>query len=460
MRQIDLDEQGYRVGRPAAGSLQGRSVASTDPDAFLALLHRHPTAVVHLAVHAANGFADLSVRVGGLPAGTSVSALDIEDLFDPGHGTYVTVHGFAPRAPRRNEHVVCLNAVALDLDIAHNSARDLVEAEAALNDELGRGVVPEPNLLVRSGRGLWLLWLLGGAAGDATPPEATSEHARQAKAIHRALCDRLAAFLPDRAASDLARLMRLPGSYNSRARDLSFRASFVHRHGRVFTLNDLMDALDVIPTPEAVLAPAPPGRSQTPRALTPTLILKRLGRSAGALARVQRPLDVAIAVAAERGRVPEGQRHDWLFVVGHFLVRLLPNEQEQETTMAVLNDTYCDPPEGLPHIQTMLRGLRRHRDQLGPGGMLSNREVIARLHMTAEDQRRHRFAECKRRVPNARARALALRRARYENVIEGSCGVLPSARAMSMAVGYGARQVQRDYHRLGWARAKGPSTHA
>lgn len=454
MRQIDLDVEGYLVRKQGYGPPIGRSVASTDPDAFLALLHRHPAAVVYLAVHGQARFADLGARIGSLRAGTPVSTLDIDDLFEPAHSTYVTVHGFAPGAARRTEHVVCLNAVALDLDIAHDGMRDLVEAEAALDGALARGAVPEPSILVRSGRGLWLLWLLGTTDREATPPEATPERARQLKAIHRALCDRLDAFAADRAVSDLARLMRLPGSYNPLTGDPSFRASFVRRHDHIFTLGELMDAMGVVDTRGTGPAGVESSRLRTPREFTPSQLVKRLPRSAGALARVRRPFDVAVGLARERGNVPEGHRHDWLFVVAHFLVRLLHDEQDQERVLMALNDTHCDPPENLVRLRGMLRDLREYRNRVGPGGMLSNREVVTRLRMTEEEQRQHHFAEVRRRVPNARARALAIRRAAYEIVIERGGGVLPSARAMSRATGYGARQAQRDYQRLGWARAK------
>lgn len=73
-------------------------------------------------------------------------------------------------------------------------------------------VIPPASLVMRSGRGLWLFWLLVNPQNLAIPPRAFPEQVLAYNAVQAELIRRTGA---DRAASDIARITRVPGSINS-----------------------------------------------------------------------------------------------------------------------------------------------------------------------------------------------------------------------------------------------------
>src|SRR5947209_4582380 len=73
------------------------------------------------------------------------------------------------------------------------------------------GSIPTPSIVVRSGRGVWLLWLL---VDDATglPPRSMFLNLRLYRDIERAVQLRLAPLGADPRATDAVRMTRVPGS--------------------------------------------------------------------------------------------------------------------------------------------------------------------------------------------------------------------------------------------------------
>ncbi len=123
--------------------------------------------------------------------------------------SYFSINSFwSPR--RGNKGARWLNAAYVDVDCKNG-------------DELGvrlgmcftaahEGEIPKPSYVVFSGRGFWLLWLLVGA--DSMPPMAVWHNRVFYDEIERELVARCQA---DPKAKDIARVMRVPGSRNSKA---------------------------------------------------------------------------------------------------------------------------------------------------------------------------------------------------------------------------------------------------
>jgi hypothetical protein len=104
-----------------------------------------------------------------------------------------------------------LNACAVDID-----SYDLSFEQAFEGLRMGLGDLPEPHLVVNSGRGLWALWLLRDMQQGGPLPAYGSTLAIYT-AIQEALIERFHALRADAKVKDAARIMRVPASVNSKS---------------------------------------------------------------------------------------------------------------------------------------------------------------------------------------------------------------------------------------------------
>lgn len=139
----------------------------------------------------------------------------------PGYGVYFGVATRDPASvpPGSRETVREVPALWLDNDVTPKD-----ELQAAL-----LASACPPSLIVDSGRGLHAYWLLNEAA------EPTDEIVALLRAV-------AAVFSGDRAVCDLARIMRLPGTTNSK-RDPAVECAVVYQSERRHDLTDLRDWL-------------------------------------------------------------------------------------------------------------------------------------------------------------------------------------------------------------------------
>ena len=109
---------------------------------------------------------------------------------------------------RRIEYLKELKAQFIDLDIyktEFTKEQILMHLEA---EHFGK-TIPRPNLVIDSGRGLYLIWLLNSVPSKALPLW---------KAIEEYLYSVLKPFGADRQALDPTRVLRVPGSINSKSK--------------------------------------------------------------------------------------------------------------------------------------------------------------------------------------------------------------------------------------------------
>ncbi len=140
--------------------------------------------------------------------------------FEGKHNTYISLNTFY-KPQRRIENIKELNALYLDLDIYNipkiidpylgytsNWSKDSVlyflEEDYF---ELSSNGVPTPSLVIDSGRGLYLIWLIEPAPYKALPLW---------KAIEEYLYNQLKCWGADRKCLDPTRILRVPGSINSK----------------------------------------------------------------------------------------------------------------------------------------------------------------------------------------------------------------------------------------------------
>lgn len=198
---------------------------SSSLDAIL-LLHRSPDSYV--------SFLEQNPQ-GGLRGLASVRVTELRQKFallipHLGEDAYLSVNSFYraefrgrnhrlpefPRACHSAAALRYLNACFVDLDCY----RGTCSIEQVLADIQARqqvGTIPRPSLVVRSGRGVWLFWLLRSEPDPALPPRAFSRERALYARIQRTLASRLWDLGADTQALDAARVTRVPGSRNSKA---------------------------------------------------------------------------------------------------------------------------------------------------------------------------------------------------------------------------------------------------
>lgn len=217
------------------------------------------------------------------------------DSFLDGDG-YISLHRF--NGARRVSRLAALNGLFLDLDVDRLPAGATRTAGPWSLDVLMRLVslnLPEPTVLLSTGRGLAAIWLI-----DPLPPQALPRW----RSAQSALIDLFRCLGADPGCRDAARVTRLPGSLNSKSQTTaSIIGGTLERYG----FDRFADEID--------LAAGRPTREQL------RLRRKRKKRRAakahsGGLA--VGPRFQAVMRDLERlrlswgGRVPEGSRNTWL----------------------------------------------------------------------------------------------------------------------------------------------------
>lgn len=188
----------------------------------------------------------------------------VEDIFITVNGYYVPEKRRLDPGPvkgwirKTNRDLRALRVVYVDLDVGRTTEQAPNNPAAWLTDrdvdcQIGKladaGVIPQPSVVVLSGRGVIVFWLLRDARNpDQPPPDLGGNRALYVK-LNRALQARLSDFAPDRSAYDATRAFRMPGSINSKVGlRVIYRPQF-DEQGLPFTytLGELAALLDVEP---------------------------------------------------------------------------------------------------------------------------------------------------------------------------------------------------------------------
>jgi len=120
---------------------------------------------------------------------------------------YISINTFYSTF-RRLEYLKELKAQFIDLDI-YKTGFTKEQIIMNLEADYFNKSIPRPNLIIDSGRGLYLIWLLNSVPSKALPLW---------KAIEEYLYSVLKQFGADRQALDPTRILRVPGSINSKSK--------------------------------------------------------------------------------------------------------------------------------------------------------------------------------------------------------------------------------------------------
>lgn len=188
--------------------------------------------------------------------------------------TYVTVNGFFSHE-RTAERCRQVNAMSFDVDAHGEGGATPAEIAEAVMSAVRKGNLPEPTMLVNSGRGVQLHYVLRHSIPCYLTPNEDGQPMRNEKALafFTDVRRRLAAALDsvieslsgvenDRSVFDLAHVFRVPGTFNSRSQTY---CQLVHlNEDRLYALKELK-ALS--PEPERASSEAAAPRSAKFRSL-------------------------------------------------------------------------------------------------------------------------------------------------------------------------------------------------
>lgn len=269
-----------------------------------------------------------------------------------------------PGAFRQSEGLRYLTACFVDIDCYKANRTDTAVIAKIVELQDG-GTLPPASFIVRSGRGVWLMWILRDDKDPALPPRAWPERVIAYHAIQKALADRLAIFGTDAGASDPARVMRVPGSVNTKAKrpvKYYFQADDRCR-GYTYSLIELADELGVEIQRTKATAAALTGDEKT-----------KADKRRGWRAMNQRRLQQFETLRAIRGGFSQGVRNNAALIYSRVLAALGHTDANRLDELSKLADE-CTPKLSDAEVRAALReGSKRRR--------FSNSGIADRLDVT------------------------------------------------------------------------------
>ena len=232
-----------------------------------------------------------------------------------------------PRYSRKAESLKWLNAVAVDVDAAHDGQEfSFDELLSRFLKVIAEQALPIPSLICSSGRGLWALWLLHDFVNIAERVPAFPRPRQIAARVDRAIVKTFAQLGADQHVIDCARLMRVPGSLNSAA---GRRVTFFRLADRTYSLPELAAEFGV-QARKTSLRPESNHRSRNER------------RVQAGLQRWRVPLRGFRDLWELRGVFRKGTRHSAVFYYA-MLLRKVRTPEPQIVTECIDLGANCSP---------------------------------------------------------------------------------------------------------------------
>ncbi|MBI6019186.1 DNA-binding response regulator, partial [Clostridium perfringens] len=132
---------------------------------------------------------------------------ELKDLDMSDENIYITLNTFY-KPCRRLENIKELNTLFIDLDY-YKTGKTKDQVLMNLEKNYFNQSIPIPNYVIDSGRGMYLIWIINAVPSKALPLW---------KAVQEYLYNQLKYFGADRQALDATRILRVPGSINSKSK--------------------------------------------------------------------------------------------------------------------------------------------------------------------------------------------------------------------------------------------------
>lgn len=322
------------------------------PDGFIGFLRKNPeTGVVE--------------NVGSVPASELKTWLPkllpyiLEDSYFTVNAPYRAapypskVSGL-PSVWRKESQMRYLNACYVDLDVGRLESEN-PEQRIAWSDALSavlkrtdRGELIPPSMAARSGRGLYLFWLLRHRSIPDQPPFAfQGRELKIYRAVNQVLVESLKNLAADIQAVDAARVLRVPGSVHRSTRRQVIFLPLLDQNGKpfIYTLEEMADSLGIetlrgVHLPEGTERLLEPGAGRrTPpnrRGTSPK-------RRAGALALNAKRADDMLTVCDYFGGWVEGERWYKLILYARLIRQSGASSRDTLRAVSQMAKT-CKPP--------------------------------------------------------------------------------------------------------------------
>lgn len=166
------------------------------------------------------------------------------------HGDRKRRNASSGRLVRTQGYLKYVNAVYVDVDFEQVNL-SWEQAMCGLERLVRKGRIPPYSMIIDSGGGFWVVWLLGSETDPDLPEKADPTHYKETFARWQRLQERVNKRLrhlgADPCAKDGSRLMRYPGSINSRAnRRVGFEVMYPDPQHRIsYTMREMEQALGI-----------------------------------------------------------------------------------------------------------------------------------------------------------------------------------------------------------------------
>ena len=222
---------------------------------------------------------------------------------------------------RRIENIKELNCNYIDLD-TYNTEFTKDQILMNLNDNYFGKRIPTPNFIIDSGRGLYLQWLIRPVPYMALPLW---------KAVEEYLYKELKEFGADRKALDPTRLLRPPGSINSKSKTV---VKIIEVNNYIHDLREIQtEYLPEIPKKEKNKSSAPKKKGR------PKKVVYMFNERSLYLARIK---DI-VKICELRNYDLEGEREIILFLYRYYLNYFFEDEQKALEDTLELNMMFIKP---------------------------------------------------------------------------------------------------------------------
>ena len=363
------------------------------PDcALLDILHRRHDGFITFHRKVDDQFEDLcSIPANALPGMfDQLVPLAVEDSYFSVNGMHRTKYGGNRyglvddageplKLPQRSrDSARWLTCAYADLD-CHTLGIDIGTAVGSIINAQDAGLIPPASVLTRSGRGVWAFWLVDGR--DYRDYKVAKEHAAaygncidKWAAIQGALNYRLAKLAADPAAVDVARVCRIPGSINTKAKmRVGYWVQFDDEgHIPTYSLAELAELLSI---------ERPRQRSREVGQAVSALTIRASKGQAGRWLKAKRQFDRLVSL---RHTFKEGTRNNAALVYA-IILRSLPGgknlpESELLSEMVELYAHMDQKPT--PFTRNDLDGARKSSTRLSK---LTNQKIADLLDITPEE---------------------------------------------------------------------------